>query len=81
MNWLEYPENTPTEPGYYMTFYWHEDDQMNYYKAIFWSSTKNDWLKWRASLPDLNVKKYLPESRDDYYMPCMEKFEKMIGDK
>jgi len=82
MNWLEYPENEPTESGYYIAIYQHEEHQVDYFKAIFWSSIKKQWSPWRPTLnlPNSCIKKYLPETRNNYYAPCMVNFSKMIGE-
>jgi hypothetical protein len=77
MNWVKYPDNKPTEDGYYITYYWHEDDQKNYYKAIYWF--KDHWCKWQSNLPELKVKQYMPETRDDHYTTCVEKIL-LLGD-
>ena len=69
--WIKYPENIPTEDGYYMTEYFNVDLNEYFGKGIFWNSTKQSWIGWRPDGgPGLTrVKSFMPESRHDYYIP------------
>lgn len=124
--WLDYPENKPTQAGYYMTHYYNPSNNPKgfYYKAVWYqlepkdpsvylrlleeqlgecenplpdhecvfakkmsiSERKqrarrahemhlrmycHDWCAWNPAMQPPTVFAYLPESRNDYYMPCM----------
>jgi hypothetical protein len=55
----------PSEPGYYLTFYYNHELKECLYKALYW--TGYEW-KWRCPII---VQGYLAETRNDYYCPCV----------
>lgn len=90
MTWANYPENTPIESGYYMTFYFNPEINENLYKALWFSVEIGKWtgpwrwnyeygeeiltadgnlirpIKWKG----IDVKKYQPSSKAQYYTQC-----------
>lgn len=73
--WSKYPESKPKEAGYYMTYYYNFDSEVDYYKAIWWSSDKQAWMGWRPNGgPDLSqVKGFVESTKADYYTECLMK--------
>ena len=66
--WIDVSE-PPTVGGYYLTYYYNAHEDAHLYKAIWFSPAKNEWCKWRKSLPNLDVKCYW-NKHFDYYVPC-----------
>lgn len=72
--WKTFLDGAPTESGYYYAVHLMNDQL--YYKAIAWHTQKGVWLHWRYAMavamipPD--VLAFVPESRNDFYCPCME---------
>lgn len=77
LEWKDFPDTSPSEMGYYYTYYWHSEDNCNYYKAIYWNG--NEWVKWRKTLPELKVSRFIESSRSDYYTVCVEKIQSALG--
>ena len=48
MTWVNYPENTPTESGYYFTRYFNPEHNAELYKALWYDVTAGLWSgPWR----------------------------------
>lgn len=71
--WVEYPACMPDKNGYYMTYYFNTDLNKYLYKAI--AFYQGEWVRWRDGIPKLRVIAFLPESFNEYYVPCVIKFE------
>lgn len=71
--WKKYPEQTPTDSGYYYTYHLMNDER--WYKAIWWDSKTSKWIHWRPAENkakiEPNVIAFVLESRTDYYCPCL----------
>ncbi len=67
---LTYPENKPTETGYYLCR--HLFESKLYDKCIQWSSKRQKWVEIISNHP-WNVIDFVPETRADYYTECMNK--------
>ena len=78
--WVSYPENIPTEDGYYYTDYFNTDLMRFFYKAIYWNSKLGSWVGWRRDGgPDLSrVESFMLTSRHDYYLPCVRLGEDVL---
>jgi hypothetical protein len=63
---VSYPENKPSESGYYYTKYFNTQLMEYRYKALWYSVKKDKWL-WRI-VP--YVATFCPDSRNDYYVSC-----------
>lgn len=78
--WRKYPEQEPTESGYYYCV--HVMDGQRYYKGIWWNDKRKVWDHWRPHLfrefvsPEVLV--FVAESRTDFYCPCEEGVRKNI---
>ena len=71
--WVNYPENKPTEPGYYMTYYFNSEENLCFYKAIYFSPINDRWCQWRPKVEwQPEVKGYVPASKNRFYCPCVE---------
>ena len=75
-SWLSYPENKPTDHGYYMTVHQVEDGL--FYKAIYWDGTQ--WCKWRRNQTDLHIHRYLEYTRENFYTECIRNFTERSDD-
>lgn len=63
--WNNYPESQPTDIGYYYTLYYNEEQKAPFLKAFWWNG--KEWtFRFKPQ-----VEAYMPESRNDYYCPCM----------
>lgn len=71
MIWTKTEDRQPTEPGYYLTYYFNTDENCFLYKCIYWSDIKNEWCRWRASLGEIRVHGYIKETRRKYYGECV----------
>lgn len=71
--WQKYPDITPAESGYYMAYYFNQDNKENYYKAIYWDNIDKRWIPWRNNQsPDLSqVHGFLASTFDPFYVPCV----------
>lgn len=69
MKYVKYPENRPTESGYYMCFYFNEPENNHFFKALWYGVAKQEFI-FRIKDVDKHVKFVLLESRNDYYIPC-----------
>lgn len=80
MIWKRFPNEIPTSNGYYFTYYFNTEYNDFYYKAIWWNGST--WVSWKKFKADLSVHSYVDESRNDYYVPCMEyaerKYQKIL---
>lgn len=65
--WKKYPENKPTESGYYITYYYNVAQKGNYEKALWFSCKEDKWI-WDR---EFTVKAYVEASFNKYYVPCM----------
>ncbi len=74
--WLSYPENEPTDQGYYMTIHQIGDDL--FHKAIYWDGVK--WCKWKMSQSELHIHRYLERTVAKYYTECIRKFTERSDD-
>lgn len=89
MTWLIYPENCPSEDGYYMTRYYNPKQGELLYKPLWFGVKEGLWAgPWPWSyerMPTttsdgteihlikhlgIDVRKYQPGSRADYYTQC-----------
>lgn len=73
MKWTDTKDSVPAEHGYYFTYYFNERQQEHLYKAIWWDG--DGWVNWKWT-PDQNryietIERFVEESRNDYYVPCM----------
>jgi hypothetical protein len=67
---LSYPENKPTETGYYLCRHLFESEL--YDKCIQWSAKRQKWVEILAK-HNWNVVEFVPQTRADYYTECMNK--------
>lgn len=58
-------DEQPTESGYYLTFYFNEEENDFFFKAFWFNVDKSKWI-WRL---DPDVKTWW-NVRHDYYVPC-----------
>jgi hypothetical protein len=72
--WAQYTINRPVESGYYMTYYYNTEQKQCLYKALYYSTTKNEFV-FRIKDVDQHVIAYVPSSRNDYYIPCMISYQ------
>ena len=73
MVWIDLKVQNPANEGYYFVYYFNETYEKYFYKAIWWDGV--GWVNWRWK-PDGDryikiVEKFVEESRNDYYVPCM----------
>lgn len=77
-DWSKYPENKPKESGYYLTTY---EDINLYYKCIYWSDKRQDWISWRSPFSEtphiFKVGCFVEKTRTDFYNP--EIVEELYG--
>jgi hypothetical protein len=75
---LSYPENVPTQTGYYVVKYLNQDHNEYYFKALVWNGEqwcgwrRSGWAGWKNNLNDL-VKEFYPDTHDEHYVPSMTK--------
>lgn len=74
-DWQSYPENIPTESGYYMTLLKYEDKPETFLKPVVFNAKTNEWIKWRPNLLNFVVTKYLPFTKSMYYTDCVRAFD------
>jgi len=79
MNWSSYPDNVPSRSGYYITEYFNADQDGNFWKAIWWDG--KDWVWWRQFHKPNIVLSFVEESRNEYYVPCMEYMENKVKER
>lgn len=79
MTWNDYPLIKPDTKGYYMTVYFDPLACREYWKAIWYDPKDDRWWPWRLSQDDPEVIKFVPESRHDYYVPCVMWYEQNHG--
>jgi len=82
MEWTDFKVQPPTSKGYYYTFYFNETHKKYFYKAIWWDGI--GWVNWHWT-PGSDryikiVEKFVEESRNDYYVPCMMWAEERLKD-
>ena len=66
LEWKDFPEDQPTERGYYYTYYFNHDENEHFLKCIYWDT--KSWLPWRpGGGPKLTVIKYAPKTWAPYY--------------
>jgi hypothetical protein len=72
IQWADAKNNPPKEHGYYYSFYFNEENAQYFYKAIWWNGS--NWLNWRpyGDRHINTVEKYVPGSRNVFYVPCVE---------
>jgi hypothetical protein len=79
-DWSKYPETKPKESGYYLTVY---EDINLYYKCIYWSNEKQDWISWKSPFREtphiFKVGCFVEKTRTDFYCPCIEKVEELYS--
>lgn len=73
--WKDYKDNIPSENGYYFTYYFNPQYNGYYYKAIAWY--KSNWVFWKKFEIEPTVIAYMPETRNDYFVPCEMAVEDM----
>ncbi len=64
--WKKYPDEKPIKSGYYITYYLNPDGK-HYFKSHWFNSKMNKWVFTRF---EPNVLAFIPESRNEYYVPC-----------
>lgn len=69
--WSAFPEHTPEESGYYFTEYYNPEQDARFFKAIWFDAKGNCWVPWKRGVDGLIVYRFIAESRNDYYVPCM----------
>ena len=69
---VSYPENKPTDRGYYYTLYYNFDLDEELYKCIYWNGEY--WVSWRPNGgPPMKILKFVPSSREEYYTNCLRR--------
>lgn len=68
--WLNCEECSPSEHGYYYTYYYNTEQRDYFFKAIMWHD--NNWCFWRKFEVEPKVLYFIKESRNEYYIPCEE---------
>lgn len=69
----------PKESGYYFVEYYNPELKGVFYKAICYCTHQQKWIAWRKGVEGLEVYRYVPASRNDYYVPCMQWYEEGMG--
>jgi len=67
---IPYPENKPTETGYYLCQ--HLFESKLYDKCIQWYAKKQEWVG-TFEKQNWNVVAFVPQTRADYYTECLDK--------
>lgn len=67
---ISYPENKPTETGYYLCQ--HLFESKLYDKCIQWYAKKQEWVG-TFEKQNWNVVAFVPQTRADYYTECIDK--------
>jgi hypothetical protein len=66
--WSKYPDQVPTQPGYYLTLYFNNEHQAHLFKCIYWAGR---WCAWRpGAKEDPDVKGFVQDTLNPYYVPC-----------
>lgn len=71
MKWVKFSEKEPNRDGYYYTAYIHPTYKEVFYKAFWWSTKTKKW-SFRF---EPEVQAYIPESWNEFYIPCMKSVE------
>jgi hypothetical protein len=80
MVWTNTSDNLPSLPGYYYAYYFNVRDSKHFYKAIWWNGT--NWVNWHREPKYIEtVEKFIEESINDYYCPCVEWVKAYLKDK
>lgn len=80
VQWTNTLEKHPSLLGYYYSYYFNDRDKIYYYKAIWWNG--KNWVNWHKEPKYIEtVEKFIEESRNDYYCPCVEWVNKMENDE
>ena len=76
--WKNFPEEKPTQSGYYMTVHLWSEKRTLLYKGIYWNNDKQHWCHWRRELIEKgerpNVIAFVSETRRDFYGQCLGDF-------
>lgn len=98
LNWVDYPDNKPTEDGYYYTLYFNPQLNELLYKSLWYSTEQKmfqghwhwawhygediiatDGRKFKPIIyHPLDVQKYVPESRTDFYGQQFRKIDELL---
>lgn len=57
--------------------WWDGVEFARLYKAIYWDTNSQNWVKWRTSLPDLEVEEFFPETRTSFYGENLDLWENL----
>ena len=79
--WTNIKDKNPDLPGYYYTYYFNTQLEKWLYKAIWWNG--KHWINWHPTFGKYieTVERYIEESRNDYYCPCLEWIEKLMVER
>lgn len=78
MKYLQWPDNIPSNNGYYVVEYHNPDDQSLFYKSVWFDGVSwigwrhSGWASYKTNINDL-VKKFYPDTYDLYYTNSMMK--------
>lgn len=66
--WRRYPEQQPTQRGYYLTLYYNKEHEAHFTKCIYWDG---QWCAWRPGVTeDPDVKGFVQDTLAPYYGSC-----------
>lgn len=66
--WSSYPEQQPSERGYYLTLYHNKKQNEHLFKCIYWNGR---WCAWRPGVTeDPDVKGFVQDTHAPYYGDC-----------
>lgn len=69
--WSKYPKNKPEQSGYYYTYYFNNEKENYFYKAIWYDHKKDKWIGWRKGI-EPEVRGYVSKTYSKYYIPCLD---------
>jgi hypothetical protein len=70
-DWVLYPENKPTEPGYYCTWCYSVQRAGFVYKALSYVADEDYW----EGNQDAKVYMFVPISYSSNYVECLDKIK------
>lgn len=48
--WSKYPDAKPNRSGYYYTYYFNNEMNDCFYKAIYYNTSADEWIGWRRGI-------------------------------
>jgi|694.fasta_scaffold10511_24 hypothetical protein len=76
--WSKYPDAKPNRSGYYYTYYFNNEMNDCFYKAIYYNTSADEWIGWRRGI-EPKVIGYVDKTYAKFYVPCLDLVTPDIG--